>query len=117
MKNRRFYGNELNATSDELKEVAPTVKETESEALPEKIEEPVPEKEIVREGVASGDFKYLNVRSAPSAKDDKNIIAQIENGRKVTIVSDHGDFIFVKFDTGKGIGGEGYVMKKFIKEV
>lgn len=117
MKNRRFYGNELSTTSDELKEVAPAVKETESEVLPEKIEDPVPEKEIVREGVAYGYFKTLNVRSTPSAKDDKNIIAQIENGRKVTIISDHDDFIFVKFDTGKGIGGEGYVMKKFIKEV
>ncbi len=117
MKNRRYYGNELSTTSDELKEVTPAVKETESEVLPEKIEEPVPEKEIVREGVASGDFEYLNVRSAPSAKDDKNIIAQIKNGARVTIISDHNDFIFVKFDTGKGIGGEGYVMKKFIKEL
>lgn len=117
MKNRRYYGNELSTTSDELKEVTPAVKETESEVLPEKIEEPVPEKEIVREGVASGDFEYLNVRNTPSAKDDKNIITQIKNGARVTIVSDHEDFLFVKFDTGKGIGGEGYVMKKFIKEV
>lgn len=91
------------AVSDELKEVVP------EEAA--EVEAPV-----LREGTAFGDFEVLNVRKTPSAKSERNIIAQIKKGSKVTIVSDHDDFLFVKFDTGSGIGGEGYVMKKFIKE-
>lgn len=113
-KKMKFYGNELNSASDEVREVKAPVEE---EPVAEEKEEAVEEQPVVREGVATGDFKFLNVRSSASAKSEKNIIAQIENGARVTIVSDHKDFLFVKFDTGKGIGGEGYVMKKFIKEV
>ena len=94
------------AASDEIKEVVPEEKVEEVEAEP-----------VIREGVADGDFQVLNVRKTPSTKSDKNILAQIKKGSKVTILSDHDDFLFVKFDTGAGIGGEGYVMKKFIKEV
>ena len=95
------------AVSDEIKEVNPE----------EALEEKAPKKEpVLREGTAFGDFEVLNVRKTPSAKSERNIIAQIKKGSKVTIISDHDDFLFVKFDTGSGIGGEGYVMKKFIKE-
>lgn len=58
----------------------------------------------------------LNVRTEPSANDDKNIMAKIPNGSSVEILGKVDDkWLNIKVNTG-ALTVTGYVMSEFVKE-
>lgn len=108
---RNFYEEEKNDNTMDLSNIKDIDEPVIEEVTEETVTKPAPVKKTVT--LPKG-FTCLNVRSTPEAASD-NAVMTLPNKLEVELLSKQGDWAFIRYNIKGAVGGEGWVMKKFLK--
>ena len=109
---RNFYEEEKNDNTMDLNNIKDIDEPVTEEVTEETVTEPAaPVKKTVT--LPKG-FTCLNVRSTPEAASN-NAVMTLPNKLEVELLSEQGDWAFIRYNIKGAVGGEGWVMKKFLK--
>lgn len=108
---RNFYEEEKNDNAMDLSNIKDIDEPVKEEVAASSVTEPAPVKKTVT--LPKG-FTCLNVRSTPEAASD-NAVMTLPNKLEVELLSEQGSWAFIRYNIKGAVGGEGWVMKKFLK--
>lgn len=108
---RNFYEEEKNDNTMDLNNIKDIDEPVTEEVKEETVAEPEPVKKTVT--LPKG-FTCLNVRSTPEAAPN-NAVMTLPNKLEVELLTEKGAWAFIRYNVKGVVGGEGWVMKKFLK--